>query len=282
MDNIVIKVEGDKQHAFSSLLKEMQEIVNETISEVVSHYGKKPIEISNWVAIIILKRILESSKAGEILISNEFERDAAILLTNQIELRLDMIYVSLDFNRAEEWINHTHEHRKPWKVSELFKELYSDEDEFDNEKKLYRHFSMVKHGNPVGETFSFPLAIKNGALSIPPTQDILLGKYALYNFAFSRELFITLKAAMVDFKRCGFDVSECESKADFINLMMNDLYDDNIKEQISLLMQIKPKPELCNSCSVIPEGFVEITCLLRRGNKEDIFTCDKYKSKSTD
>ena len=276
MENIMFQVEGDKEQAFLSLLYEMQDITKDTINKIVNCYGKERIEISSWVAIVILKRVLECTKAAVILITSGFERDAAILLTNQIELRLDMLYIAQDYIRAKEWINHNNSHRKPWKVSDLFNELYKDKNEYEAEKELYRRFSMVKHGNPVGETMSFPLSIKNGYMTIPPKEDILLGKFALYISAFSSELFRTLKAAICDFNRCGFDVSDYERKADFINLMMNDLYLKNIKEQISLLMEIKPKPELCHSCGYVPAGKIEITCVLRRGESSDNFYCNKY------
>lgn len=279
MRNMIIQIDGDKQEAFLSLISEMQEIVNSTISGILNCYGKKQIEISNWVAIMILKRIVESTKAGVLLISNGFERDASTILTNQIELRLDISYLAQDYNHAIEWINHNNEHRKPWKVSELFKEIFEDKDEFESEKEMYKRFSMVKHGNPVGETFCFPIAVKNGYLTSEPREDILSSKFALYIFAFSSELFRALKAAIVDFKRCGFDVIEYENRANFINSMLNDLYYNHTKEQISLLMKIKPKPELCNSCCAVPEGNVEINCLLRRSEVTDNFACNQYKQK---
>ncbi len=278
MADIVIKVEGDKKQSFLSLLYEMQGIVADTISGVISHYGKDPIESSNWAAIIILKRIIESTKAGAILISHDFDRDAAVLLTNQMELRLDMQYISHDHLQANTWLNHTNSYQKPWKVRMLLEKLFKNKDEFEAEKNVYNRFSMVKHGNPVAETFSFPLAIKNGYLVVPPQEDILMSKLALFIFALFSELFRTFKAAIVDFKRCGFDVNEYENKANFINMMINDLYMGNINEQIHLLEKITPKPELCNSCVVVPENKIEITCLLRRKERAEKFSCEKYKS----
>lgn len=278
MADIGIKVEGDKKQSFLSLLYEMQGIVADTISRVISHYGKDPIESSNWVAIIILKRIIESTKAGAILISHDFDRDAAVLLTNQMELRLDMQYISHDQVHAKTWLNHTNSYQKPWKVRTLLERLFKNKNEFEAEKDMYKRFSMVKHGNPVAETFSFPLAIKNGYLIVSPQEDILLSKFALYVFAFFGELFRSFRAAIIDFKRCGFDVKEYENKANFINMMMDDLYMENINEQIHLLEKITPKPELCNSCVVVPENKIEITCLLRRKKRTKKFLCEKYKS----
>jgi len=277
MDGIGIKIEGDKKQSFTSLLRELQVIVNDTISMVISHYRKSQIETSNWVAIIILKRIIESTKAGEVLISHKLDRDASILLTNQMELRLDLQYISKDHAQAQTWLNHTNSYQKPWRVRKLLEQLFEDRKEFEAEKEMYMRFSMVKHGNPVAETFSFPLAIKNGYLVAPPQEDILLSKFALYIFAFFSELFRAYKAAIIDFKRCSFNVKEQEDKANFINMMMNDLYTESIYEQVHLLEKISPKPELCNSCVAVPENKIEITCLLRRKERADNFSCEKYK-----
>lgn len=277
MDNIGIRVEGDKKKSFTSLLRELQLIVNDTINNMIGQCKKNSFEASNWVAIIILKRLIESTKAGELLITHQFDRDASILLTNQIELRLDLQYISQDYTRAKTWLNHAKSHTKPWKVRNIFEKLFKDE-ELKAEKDLYMRFSMVKHGNPVAETFGFPLAIKDGYLHASTQEDILQGKFSLYIFAFFSELFRAYKAATFDFKRCGFVVTEQENKADFINMAMNDLNRKSISEQVHLLQKISPKPDLCNSCTTVPKNTIEVTCLLRRMEHKDKFTCEKYVS----
>jgi len=62
MDNIGVRVEGDKKQSFTSLLHELQVIVNDTINIVIDHCKKNPVEVSNWVAVIILKRIIEAAR----------------------------------------------------------------------------------------------------------------------------------------------------------------------------------------------------------------------------
>lgn len=211
MEKFSIEVVGDKKIQFTSLLQELQLVTNETIDVVISNYGKTPIKTSIWAAIVILKRIIESTKAGEILIKHEFDRDAAVLLTNQMELRLDLQYISADPSQAEIWLNHSKTSTKPWKVRSQLQQLFKDEKEFESEKEMYMRYSMVKHGNPVAEIFAFPLAISNGSLIAPPEEDILLGKFGLYSFAFFSELFRAFEAAIKDFKRCGFDVCHQEN-----------------------------------------------------------------------
>lgn len=124
MQDFRIEVVGDKKQSFLSLLKELQLIVNDSIEVVVNHFNEAHLSKSVGVAVIILKRLIESTKSGELLISSEFYRDASILVTNQIELRLDLQYITQDRTRAETWLAHTNEYRKPWKVSFLFEKLF--------------------------------------------------------------------------------------------------------------------------------------------------------------
>jgi hypothetical protein len=277
MAEMEIKIQGDKKQSFMSLLLELQEIVSDAIHKVIDHYGKIPIEPSNWVAIVILKRLIESTKAGTLLISHDFYRDAAVLITNMIELRLDMQYISQDHRKAQVWLKHSDTSKKPWKVRMLFEGLFKNS-ELEAERNVYMKFSMVKHGNPVAETFAFPLAVKNDYLTISSQEDILSGNFSLYAFIFFNELFRTFKVAAIDFKRLGFDIQEFENKADFIKMMMDDLYNKNINEQICLLRKITPIPELCKSCVVVPKNHIEITCLLKQKEHADKFSCEKYKS----
>lgn len=271
MTEIKIEVEGDKKQTFMALLLELQDIVSDTTNKVIECYGKKPISPSNWAAIVILKRIVESTKAGAILISHDLDRDAAVLVTKQMELRLDMQYISQNHLRAKTWLHHSNTFKKPWKVRMLLEELFKNKNELEAEKQLYMKYSMVKHGNPIAETFAFPLAIKDSYLIVPPQEDILLGKFSLYIFIFFNELFRSFKAAIIDFKRCGFDIAEFENKADFINRMMDNLWIRNINEQISLLRKIIPIPKLCKSCVAFSENHIEITCLLRQKKQVDNF-----------
>jgi len=277
MDNMRIMVEGDTKHAYTSLLRELQLIVNDTIGILITHSKQKSLRASNWVAIIILKRLIESTKAAELLIAREFDRDASILLTNQIELRLDLEYISQDHTRAKTWLNHTNSHSKPWKVRNLFEQLF-DKEELKAEKEVYMRFSMVKHGNPVAETFGFPIAIRGGHFLMPPQEDILLAKFSIYVFSIFSQLYRAYKAAVVDVRRCGFDVTEQENKADFLDMAMSDLNTKSFYEQVHLLQKISPKPDLCNSCRAFPQNTIELTCLLHRIKHADDFTCQRYVS----
>jgi hypothetical protein len=275
MENIGIMAEGDKKQAFTSLLLELQVIVDATIDCVLGHYGKTSLAASSWAGIIILKRLIESTKAAQLLIAHGFERDASILLTNQIELRLDIQYIAQDHTRARTWLTHATSHSKPWKVRFLFEQLYEKE-ELKAEKEVYMRFSMVKHGNPVAETFGFPLAIKDGHLLAPSQDDVLLGKFSIITFALFKELFKSYKAAVAEFRRCHLDLSEQENKADFINFTMHDLNEKSFYEQVQLLLKISPKHDLCDTCKAFPKNVIEVTCLIHRMEHAVNFTCERY------
>lgn len=277
MQDFRIEVVGDKKQSYPSLLKELQLIVTDSIEIVVNHFKGAHISKSVGVAIIILKRLVESTKSGELLISKQFFRDASILVTNQIELRLDLQYISQDNTRAETWLSHTNQYRKPWRVSTLLDELFVG-NELDAEKDLYKRFSMVKHGNPVADTFGFPYAITDNQLHIDSNHDALLAKFSLYAFIFFSELYRTFSAGMVLFKPGKYDLKLQENKAEFLNYAMSDLNVSNVREQLQFLDQLKPIPELCKSCSTVPENTISIDCVLKRSNQVGKFECDNYES----
>jgi len=278
MQDFRIEVVGDKKQSYQSLLKELQFIVTESIEIVTNHFREVHISKSVGVAVIILKRLVESTKSGELLISKKFFRDASILVTNQIELRLDLQYISNDITRANIWLSHENQSIKPWRVSSLLNDLFKGM-ELDAEKGLYKRFSMVKHGNPVADTFGFPYAIVNNQLHIDSNEDVLLAKFSLYSFIFFCELYRAFKAGLFIFKLGGYDLKLQENKVDFLNYAMSDLNSSSVKEQLKFLDQLGPMPELCKSCTTVPENCIGITCVLRRRKKVNQFICDNYKPK---
>ena len=278
MQDFRIEVVGDKKQSFLSLLKELQLIVNDSIEVVVNHFNEAHLSKSVGVAVIILKRLVESTKSGELLISSEFYRDASVLVTNQIELRLDVQYITQDRTRAEAWLAHTNQYRKPWRVSFLFEKLFEG-NELSAEKDLYKQFSMVKHGNPVADTFGFPFAVTDNQLHIDSNRDVLLAKFTLYVFIFFDELYRTYLAGLVLFKSSGYDLKTQETKVRFLNHMIEELNVRGIREQLQFLDQLGPIPEMCKSCSTVPENTIIIDCVLRRRKQIGEFTCENYKPK---
>ena len=98
-------------------------------------------------------------------------RDAAILLLSLHELRLDLQYIAGDPRRADIWLDHTEAHKKPWRVAKQIAEICTQKGEFDAERSIYRQYSMVKHCNPVAQTFSFPIAGDRNSLHLDCSTD---------------------------------------------------------------------------------------------------------------
>jgi len=280
--DVEIKVEGDKQQCFVVLLLELQGIVTKLTNHVLNRYRHIPVKPAGWVPVIILSRINETVKAATLLISNNFNRDAAVLLTCLMELRLDLLYISQDESRADIWLNHSNSYRKPWKVQMLLETLFKDPRELEAERELYKRYSMIKHGNPVAKTFAFPFALSDQYITMPSHEDVLGSNFIWFVYALFEELYRSLKAASSGFSKRLSDTADLESKADSVKEVMEGFSKDHVLEQLSLLSEILPKPELCNSCVSIPDKCIEITCLLKRQGSESSFTCDKYQPRPND
>jgi len=194
---------------FCFVVQNMRDEITNLLRSVIHQAGDKRLRQSNIVSIMILYRIKESMNSIMLLITKGFERDAAVLLLTVIELSLDLKYISLDHLRAKEWIRHNVQHKKPWSVGKLFEELFVNEKERQAAKNIYTNFSMVKHGNPLGGTASFPLGLDDGWLTVRqdhPSDNVL----ATYLFCLGTECYEAVKAAVKDFSESGFDTSKSE------------------------------------------------------------------------
>lgn len=280
--DVEIKVEGDKQQCFVILLLKLQGIVSELTNRVINQYRHERIKPAGWVTVIILSRINETVKAATLLISNNFNRDAAVLLTCLMELRLDILYISQDESRAETWLNHSNSYSKPWKVKMLLEALFTNPGELEAEKKLYKRYSTIKHGNPVAKTHAFPFAISDQYITMPSQEDVIGSNFIWFVYVLFSELYRSLKAASNSFPKCISDIEVLVSTADTIKDIVENFQKDHLLEQLSLLDEIFPKPQLCKSCVSIPENSIEITCLLKRNTNGGSFTCDNYKPKAKD
>ena len=124
------------------------------LRHAISQLTVTPFTVQIRVALSIMKRLAEGALSIELLCQKHRVRDAAILLLNVHELRIDRQYIARDPRRANIWLDHTEEHRKPWRVAEQMAEIYTTPNELDAERSIYRQYSMVKHSNPVGQTFA--------------------------------------------------------------------------------------------------------------------------------
>ena len=125
---------------------------------VLSQLTSIPITNPVRVVIIIMNRLAEGSLAIELLCQKNCARDAAILLLSLYELILDLQYIALDKARADIWLDHTEEQKKPWRVAYQIKEIYTANNEREAQQDIYRWYSMTKHCNPAGKQLAFPIS----------------------------------------------------------------------------------------------------------------------------
>lgn len=147
-------------------VQEMRGTLATFIQDIVAQLGNNPVTTPNRVALAMLQRMAEGSLSTEVLCMKNRVRDAAILVLSLFELRLDLQYIANDLSRADTWIDHVRENKKPWSVRSQLESLYTDKDELDAEIANYRQYSMVKHCNPAGLAFSFPIAVTRDTLQL--------------------------------------------------------------------------------------------------------------------
>ena len=152
-------------------VQDMRRTLTAFILHVVSQLTSSPVTAPVRVTLAILNRLAEGALSVELLCHKNRTRDAAVLLLSLLELRLDLQYIALDQSRADTWLDHTQENKKPWPVSKQIREIYTTRSELDAESKIYRWYSMIKHGNPVGENLTFRIAVKRDLLQLDCNSD---------------------------------------------------------------------------------------------------------------
>lgn len=145
-------------------VQEMRRTLVALFQHALSQLTVSVVTTAVRVTLAIMDRLAEGALSVELLCQKNRTRDAAILLLSLHELRLDLQYIALDRLRARIWLDHTVEKKKPWTVSSQIKEIYIASNEQDAEFDLYRRYSMIKHGNPMGENLTFGISAKRDAL----------------------------------------------------------------------------------------------------------------------
>ncbi|MEX2462546.1 MAG: hypothetical protein WD469_14820 [Paenibacillaceae bacterium] len=258
---------------YIEVLEDFQDVGNKILKEITIESQKmKKATPSFFISIVIMQRALECMSSTKLLVVLGHRRDAAILLLNLIELRLDLMYIALDDKHADEWLNHDKEHIKPWKVGHLFKALYSELGELKAEQNNYKKFSMAKHGNPLGGLMSFPIEVTNRALLIhkekePPYSSII------YFFACGVELYRICNATLDIARQLDYEIEGIRQALEDLNITLRDFFDRDTLKTVHELVNSLEKPQLCDRCCAVPKGKIEITCLIRQSNykREKLF-----------
>ena len=147
-------------------VQDMRRILTALFKHVVSQLTRHPVTAPIRVTLAIVDRLAEGALSVELLCQKNRVRDAAIILLSLHELRLDLQYIALDLERADIWLDHAQEGKKPWRVASQMNEMYIRPDELKAERWLYRQYSMVKHCNSVGQNFAFGIAADRDSLQL--------------------------------------------------------------------------------------------------------------------
>jgi len=271
-------IKNDNIIEFIKIIKEMNNNSQDIILSLFKQSQKIKIRTPIIVAITILKRVIECVNAIIILSITGYEKDTAILLLNIIELRLDISYIAIDCRHADTWLNHDKENRKPWKVNYLINKLYGG-NELKAEQNNYKRFSMIKHGNPMGGFTSFPFIISDGNLIIKEKENID-DFLSIYLFGCGIECCKTNKAIINIGENYNYKLDKYKEKLNTLDKCLNDLNYKHVKSMISELQKQIKLPELCKKCIAVPEGFIEVRCLLKQVNADyDNFECEFFKQK---
>jgi len=147
----------------SLTVQELRQSMRQLYLQLVEQATVHVLTPAEWVATMILTRATECLQSIELLVAFGRDRDAAVLILVILELDYDLQYIRLDTTRANQWLSHSNEGRKPWSVTHLLQALHPDLADREAAQATYKQLSMVKHGNPASGTEGFPLG-KHGRM----------------------------------------------------------------------------------------------------------------------
>jgi hypothetical protein len=195
-------------HRFCHCIEQSQLTATTLLTALLSQSPSNAPVAPPQVAIAMLQRINELAASAEILLLKGRERDAAVLILCGYELQLDAMYIANDPKRADTWLDHARENKKPWSVRSQQEELFVDPDEFGAEVDNYRRYSMVKHCNPVGGLFAFPIAVSRGRMELDNSTSQRFATAHLFGLGII--LLRTIRAVAKVTRKVGFVVSDTE------------------------------------------------------------------------
>lgn len=121
---------------------------------------------SPLLALLICNRIQRMQRAIEELVSAGLPSEAAVVALAQFELRLDVMYIGDDDDKANRWMNNTNREKSPWPVRQKIERVFSDEARREHERVLYREWSAIKHNNATAREWAFPIRMRDGVVIV--------------------------------------------------------------------------------------------------------------------
>ncbi|MBA4369296.1 MAG: hypothetical protein C0403_16855 [Desulfobacterium sp.] len=203
-------IEDQTVYSFGMIVQKMRTEITNLINAIGEQASSTPLTQSNFVSLKILFRLKECMVSTELLISKGLARDAAVLLTTLMELRLEMQYVSENPSSASEWIACNRQNKKPWPVDFLIKKLFPNHEDQNTERSNYKHLLQIKHTDPMGSQPSFP--VRDDDFINTDKNDL-----AVCLFCEGSECYRTLIAASEDLSESGFSISKNRKAIEELN-----------------------------------------------------------------
>jgi hypothetical protein len=152
-------VEDPALQAMGARVGALRASIDRGFSMLLAARRRSVVDQQFIMTVGVLYRMMECALSVEFLASKGRHRDAAVLVLTLMELRLDLQYAAQESARASVWLANTEQGFKPWRVTKQIKAVFQEPREHEAELANYRHFSMVKHGNPLGGVASFPVGL---------------------------------------------------------------------------------------------------------------------------
>src|SRR5262249_51311195 len=152
-------------------VERMRQVSAALTQSVVGQLDRHPMTAATRIALAAGWRMNEGAFSAQYLCAKNRARDASILVLSLYELQLDLQYIAADLTRADTWLDHAKDNKKPWPVATQLREIYLAAAELEAQRWLYRHLSMTKHANPVGGIASFPIAVSRDFIQYEEDED---------------------------------------------------------------------------------------------------------------
>jgi hypothetical protein len=198
--------------------------------------ANRDVGITVGLVVGVLSRMMECLLSVFTLVAHGQNRDAGVLVLNLFELRLDLEYISHSKKREEVWLSHANQKRKPWLVTGnlgIIASLRPEAGECLAEDEMFKHLSMIKHGNPAGGEVSFRVGVEEGQLFIASTNSSI-GR--VYLHAAGLYLYSALKASLVILGRHGIMLEGMHDKLDAARAELNRYWETDVTREYMRLM----------------------------------------------
>jgi hypothetical protein len=213
---------------------QLRAAIHRGLHELLSASRDRVVGSQFLMAFGILQRMLECGLSAEVLASKGRQRDSAILVLTLMELRLDLQYAAQDSTRASQWLSNADKGRKPWRVGAQIKAVFHERGERTAELANYQHFSMVKHGNPLGGIASFPaeLSVDGMVLRADPDDkaDVNLSISCLFGMGVNLRLAFVTAVDLLQATGAGID--QVTSEIDEAMAALARAHNDHIRDVV--------------------------------------------------